>query len=322
MELSLFVIYQVDQNPMTTALLPVSKFDELITHVVADKSPGTRVKYEARLRHFAVWLRGSEYTDLDKRTIAAYKNALVEARLSASTVNGHLVAVRALLREAADLGLLDPHLAERSAGIKSVATKGTRVGNWLSAAEAQALLDLPDRQTLKGRRDRALLAVMLFCGLRRSELVALTIGHLQIREGHHVIADMLGKGNRIRTIKLPVAVRRAIDEWLQASGRILTPDSLVFVAMRKGNHVAEGETITAQALYNLVKEYGGQIDHPELAPHDLRRTFAKLAKRGNAALEDISMALGHASLQTTQRYLGLDLNLDSGAPDRVGLQLH
>lgn len=304
---------------MPDALISVTKFDALIAEVVAGKSSGTTAKYTARLYHFAVWLRGSGFTELDKRTIAAYKDSFADK--SASTVNGHLVAVRALLREAAELGLLHTHTADRAASVAGVTEKGVRIGNWLSAAEAQALLDLPRRKTIKGLRDRALLAVMLFCGLRRSELAALTIGHLQIREGHNVIADMRGKGGRVRTIKLPVAVRHVIDEWLLASGRTLTPNSLVFVAMRKGNHVAESETITDQALYNLVKAYGAQIGHAELAPHDLRRTFAKLAKRGNAALEDISMALGHASLQTTQRYLGLDLNLDSGAPDRVGLQL-
>ncbi len=306
---------------MSNALTTTSQFDVLIDTVTAGKSFGTAAKYKDRLYHFATWLRGNKFTDLDKRAIAAYKDSLVTANKSASTVNGHLVAIRALLREAADLGLLDTHMAERAASVKGVTVKGIRVGNWLSAAEAQALLDLPKRKTRKGLRDRALLGVMLFCGLRRSELAALTIGHLQMREGHNVIADMLGKGGRVRTIKLPVAVRRAIDEWLQASGRTFTPNSLVFVAMRKGDHVAEGETITDQAMYNLVKYYGAQIGHAELAPHDLRRTFAKLAKRGNAALEDISMALGHASLQTTQRYLGLDLNLDSGAPDRVGLHL-
>ena len=65
---------------------------------------------------------------------------------------------------------------------------------------------------------------------------------------------------------------------------------------------------------------GDTIDRPELAPHDLRRTFAKLAQRGNARLEDISMTLGHARLTTTQIYLGLDLNLENdSAPDRVGM---
>jgi site-specific recombinase XerD len=306
---------------MTTTLATNTPFDDLISHVIADRSFGTAAKYEERLRHFVTWLSTANLPLNDKRTIAAYKKALAADGKSASTVNGHLVAVRALLRETGELGLLDQRAVERAASVKGVREKGTRAGNWLSMAEAQALLDLPDPRTLKGKRDRAVLAVLLFCGLRRSELASLTLKHLQTREGHHIIADLIGKGGRVRTIKLPVMVWRAINEWLQTSQRDLNPESLVFVAMRKGDYLAEGETVSAQALYKLVKGYGAQIGHPELAPHDLRRTFAKLAKKGNAALEDISMTLGHASLQTTQRYLGLDLNLDSAAPDRVGLHL-
>lgn len=304
-----------------TALTTITHFDRLVANVIADRSFGTAGKYRERLDVFVDWLHTSGARTLDKTTIAAYKKFLVTQGKSASTVNGHLVAVRALLREASDLDILDSRTADRAASVEGVKEQGTRAGNWLSKSEAQALIDATKTDTLKGKRDRALLGVMLFCGLRRSELAALTVGHLQQREGHAVIADMLGKGGRVRTVKLPVGVKRAIDEWLQASGRTLSPDSLVFVAMRKGDHIAEGETITDQALYNLVRHYGALIARPELAPHDLRRTFAKLANRGGAALEDISMTLGHASLQTTQRYLGLELNLDNAAPDRVGLKM-
>jgi integrase/recombinase XerD len=312
---------------MTTAqaltLTTGSNLNQALADVLADKSFGTATKYRERLNAFGAWLATSGATSIDKQTVAAYKRHLAtkDKPLSASSINGHLVAVRALLREAADLGLIDERSAERAAAVQGVKEKGERAGNWLSKGEAQALIDAPDLSTTKGIRDRAILGLLVFCGLRRSELAALTIGHLQQREGHRVIADMIGKGGRVRTVKIPVGVGRAIDQWLAASARSLSPDSLVFVAMRKGDHIADGETLSAQALYNLIKEYGKAIGHPELAPHDLRRTFAKLANRGGAALEDISQTLGHASLQTTQRYLGLELNLDNAAPDRVGLKM-
>jgi site-specific recombinase XerD len=311
---------------MTTsiALTPPTSAEQitaLIESVIEDRSIGTQQKYKERLVGFFTWLLTKNFTTLDKHTLTEYKVHLVARNLSASTVNGHLVAVRALVREAADLGLIDERTAERAARVDGVTEKGERAGNWLSKAEAQALLDACNTTTLKGQRDLAILGVLLFCGLRRSELAALTVGHLQQREGHNVIADMLGKGGRVRTVKVPVGLKQAIDAWLTTSRRTLKNNSLVFVAMRKGDHLAEGETITTQALYKLTKEYGAMIGHPELAPHDIRRTFAKLANRGGAALQDISMTLGHASLVTTQRYLGLDLNLESGAPDRVGLKI-
>jgi site-specific recombinase XerD len=293
----------------------------LIKIVNQRRSPGTQQKYKERLMGFFNWLSIRNLNTIDTETLTEYVEHLAARKLSASTINGHLVAVRALVRQAAKFGLVDERTAERVASVESVTEKGVRAGNWLSKAEAQALLDACDTSTLKGKRDLAILGVLLFCGLRRAELAALTVGHLQQREGHNVIADMLGKGGRVRTVKVPVSLKAVIDIWLTASQRTLNNDSLVFVAMRKGDHVAEGETISTQALYKLTKEYGALIGHPELAPHDIRRTFAKLANRGGAALQDISMTLGHASLVTTQRYLGLDLNLESGAPDRVGLKI-
>ena len=303
---------------MTQALTTITALDTTIANVTADRSFGTAAKYRERMQHFAAWLVASGILAIDKTTVAAYRAYLVKAGKSSSTVNGHLVAVRALLREAADLGYIDDRDADRACRVKGVKETGTRAGNWLSPDETQAMLNLPDRKTLKGKRDRALLGVMIFCGLRRSELAALTIGHLQTRERHNVIADLLGKGGRVRTIPMPSPVRRAVESWLVASGRDLRRDSLIFVAMRRGDQIAN-EALTDDAIYKMVRDYGAMIGHADLAPHDLRRTFAKLANAGGARLEDVSSALGHASLVTTQRYLGLGLNLKDGAPSKVGL---
>ena len=78
--------------------------------------------------------------------------------------------------------------------------------------------------------------------------------------------------------------------------------------------------VSDHAQNNLVRHYGVKIGHPKLSPHDLRRTYAKLARKGGAALEDISLALGHASIATTERYLCVELNLDHAAPDAVKLR--
>ena len=78
-----------------------------------------------------------------------------------------------------------------------------RLGNWLTAEQGQALWQAPDREQLKGKRDRALLALLLACGLRRHELAALTFGHLQQREGHWAIVDLSGRGGHVRTIPVP-----------------------------------------------------------------------------------------------------------------------
>lgn len=80
---------------------------------------------------------------------------------------------------------------------------GVRLGNWRTAEQAKALLDAPNTERVRGKRDHAMLAVLLGCGLRRSELVHLTIDHLQQREDHWAIVDLIGKGGHIRTVPVP-----------------------------------------------------------------------------------------------------------------------
>jgi integrase len=115
-----------------------------------------------------------------------------------------------------DNGLLAPEPANGITRVKGVASKGVRLGNWLTARQAQALLDAPDATTNKGLRDRAILAVLLGCRLRRSEVAALTFKHIQQRDGRWCIADLVGKHGRVRTV--PTWVKVAIDAWAAAAG--------------------------------------------------------------------------------------------------------
>jgi site-specific recombinase XerD len=93
---------------------------------------------------------------------------------------------------------------------------GIRVGNWLSVRQAQSLLNAPDVSTVRGLRDRAILAVLLGCGLRRSEVAALTFTHIQQRDGRWCIVDLKGKHSRVRTAPMPTWVKVAIDAWTSA----------------------------------------------------------------------------------------------------------
>jgi integrase len=100
-------------------------------------------------------------------------------------------------------GLLAPELASGIARVKGVASEGVRLGNWLTVKQAQALLNTPDASTTKGLRDRAILAVLLGCGLRRLECAALTFAHVQQRDGRWCIVDLAGKHGPVRTIPMP-----------------------------------------------------------------------------------------------------------------------
>jgi integrase len=119
--------------------------------------------------------------------------------------------------------------------VKSAKTQGIRTGNWLSQRQAQALLSAPDISALRGLRDRAILAVLLGCGLRRSEVAPLTFTHLQQRDGRWCIVDLIGKHGRVRTAPMPTWVKVAIDAWTSQGG--LT-EGYVFRSVNRADRVA------------------------------------------------------------------------------------
>jgi hypothetical protein len=146
--------------------------------------------------------------------------------------------------EAADNGLLAPELASGIARVKGVASKGVRVGNWLSLRQAQALLNAPDTATQKGLRDRAMLAVLLGCGLRRSEVAALTLKHIQQRDNRWCIVDLVGKHGRVRTIPMPTWAKMAIDAWTSAA---FLSEGFVFRPVNRGDQVS-GERLREKSF--------------------------------------------------------------------------
>jgi integrase len=99
-----------------------------------------------------------------------------------------------------------------------VRQSGARAGNWLTPEQARDLLAQPDLDTIEGKRDRAILAVLLGCARRRSELAALESRHIQQRDGRWVFVDLMGKGKRIRTVPIPPFVKVGIDAWTAAAG--------------------------------------------------------------------------------------------------------
>jgi site-specific recombinase XerD len=273
-------------------------------------SPHTKRAYGSAVDEFLSWYIREQPGPLSKAVVQRYKAAVLEARgLAGSSINTHLAALRKLAVEAADNGLLDADVARAIGNVKGARTHGARLGNWLTQEQAQALLDMPDRTTLRGLRDAALLAMLIGAGLRRSEAAALRVDHLQQREGRWVVVDLNGKGGRVRSVPVAAWVKSAIDRWLRAAQITEGP---VFRHVNKGSRI--GARITGAGLYSLLKRYA------EIAPHDLRRSFAQMARRANASIEQIQMSLGHASVATTEKYLGVRQNLEDAPSDRIKLR--
>lgn len=291
---------------------------EAIVNLVIDGLTSTNSKraYERALLDFLAWHDDMGRPPLSKALVNAYRTHLTASGLAPSSVNQRLSAIRKLAQEAADNGLLDQAQANGISKAKGVKTAGVRAGNWLTREQAQALLNLPDTSTVKGLRDRAILAVALGCGLRRSEVSGLTVEDVQQRDGRWVIVDLVGKGGRVRTVPMPNWTKAAIDAWTGAAG--ITTGAL-FRSMRRGDHI-DGDDMSDQAIADVVTSYADQLG-VDLAAHDARRTFAKLAHKGGAPVEQIQLTLGHADPKTTQRYLGIDQDLTNAPCDVLGLRL-
>jgi integrase len=295
---------------------PPSTGLDTIARLVLDavSSPTTRVMYAKALADFFIWREGQGRPAFSRAAVQAHRAALEARGYAPSTINQRLAAIKKLAREAAANELLDSGVAAGIDQVPGVKQTGTRAGNWLTRAQAEALINLPDPATLKGKRDRALLALLVGCGLRRGEAVALTDGHIQQRDGRWVIVDLRGKHGRLRTIAVPAWVKQAVDLWSEAAG--ITGGRILRSLNRHGQ--ITGDSLSPQAVLAVAVGYGQQLGL-RLRPHDLRRTCAKLCRSGGGELEQIQLLLGHASIQTTERYLGTRQNLADAPNDRLGL---
>src|SRR5271165_3308207 len=158
------------------ALGKIAQWEKLKGLVVDSvSSPITKRVYNMALNEFMGWFQQAPRPGFTKATVSAWRVSLEDRKLGSSSIIIRMSAIRKLAAEAADNGLLSPELAAGISRVKSAKSVGIRMGNWLSAKQAQALLNAPDIATLKGLRDRAILAVLLGCGLRRSEAANLTV---------------------------------------------------------------------------------------------------------------------------------------------------
>jgi site-specific recombinase XerD len=279
-------------------------------------SLSSRRCYKSALRYFFEWYTKDERGPITKALVQQYRSHLQTRDYSPSTINQHLSAIRKLVSEAADNGLLDTNLAAGIARVKSPRIRGVRFGHWLTADQADVLINTPGSETLKGKRDQAILALLIGAGLRREEAARLSFEELQLREERWVILDLVGKHSMRRTIPVPDWSKRLIDVWVETSG--VTAGKL-FRSVDKADRISS-DRLSAQAIYDLVQEHAQNSGlKTSLSPHDLRRTYAHLAFAGNAPLEQIQFSLGHASIVTTERYLGTRQNLRRGPGDYIQL---
>lgn len=276
----------------------------------------SRRSYDHAIRDFIDWYCSEPRLAFNRTVVTRYRIDLEQQRYAPSTINLRLAAVRRLAYEASDCGLLSPDLAAGIRRVKGAKRLGVRVGNWLTAEQGRRLIAAPSGPQLREVRNRAILAMLIGCGLRRAEIVGVRVEDLELREEPWVLADLIGKGGHLRTVPVPEWVRAAVDAWTAAAG---LQSGALFRAISRTGKVRDGG-FTAKVIWSIVRKAAADCGFGVVAPHDLRRTCARLCHQSGGELEQIQFLLGHVSVQTTERYLGCKQRLRNAVNDRIGLE--
>lgn len=277
----------------------------------------SRRSYQHAMDEFIDWYCSEPRLALNRIVVLRYRMHLESIPLAPATINLRLAAVRRLAYEASDSGLLSPEFVAGIRRVRGVKKLGQQVGNWLTAEEGQQLVGAVRTDTLRGKRDAAMLGLLLGCGLRRSEVADLGIERIQRRDGHWAIVDLVGKAGHVRTVPMPLWVKSAIDSWSSAAD---LGEGRLFRAIRR-NGALWGSAVTQNVVWYLVKNCAKRAGIEKLAPHDLRRSCARMCHTAGGEIEQIQFLLGHASVQTTERYIGCKQRLVQAVNDRIEFRL-
>lgn len=319
------------EGNMSEALIKsINQIETLAEKVCAGMVKETRRAYKREIKAFLQWLFQTGQT-VSFESVEAYKEAMIQDQRGESGINQALTAIRKMIRKMPKYGLLTKEQSDIICSVESVKIRGKKTHNWLTIQEAEKLLAAPKESkranSLLAYRDRAILALLVGCGLRRAEVQSITIEHIQQREGRWVIVDIVGKRNKARTVPMANWCKALIDEWLRVSGikegqiiRQCSWKNQIDDGLQFGRfHI--GDLLSTTSIYHAVGRYALACLGRNIAPHDLRRSFAKLARSGGAELEQIMNSLGHDSLSTTQAYLGTEIDYQNAPSDRLGLKV-
>lgn len=256
-----------------------------------------------------------EFPDLDAEAITRFLQYLQDERgNSVRTRNARLAAVHAFYAYAAYLHPEHAEVIARVLAIKSKRTS-TTVLTYLTEPESTALLRAPVRATTTGRRDHAIILLLLTTGLRVSELTALTWQDLQLTKPAHLLCH--GKGRKDRITPLNSLTARTLNQWLEqnpANG--LTHP--VFTAQGSTRAITR-DAIAARLRIHAATAAAGcpSLASKRITPHTLRHTTAMRMLDAGIDIATIALWLGHESTQSTQEYLHADRGMKERAMARI-----
>lgn len=267
-------------------------------------NPQTRRAYEADLQdfmRFAGIQQPEEFRIVTRAHVLAWRKDLEDRALSGATLRRKLAALSSLFEYLCECNAVptNPVKGVKRPKIHSQEGKTPALGDH----QARSLLNAPDTTTLKGLRDRAILSTLLYHGLRRAELCALTVSDLQQRSGiMHLRVH--GKGSKLRYVPLHPGAAAHIDAYLQAAGHGTDKHSALFRPIKNTVHQDGSAPITPDGVYKMLAGYAAslKIAIAGFGPHALRATAATNALDHNADIAKVQEWLGHANIATTRVY--------------------
>lgn len=254
-----------------------------------------------------------DFDDLDAELIGAFLTHLETVRgNSIRTRNNRLAAIHSLYRYAA---LKHPEHAQTIARVIAIPTKRYQHQNicYLNLAETKALINAPDRSRWLGRRDHALLLILIQTGLRVSELTTLRVHDVTLASTAHL--NVTGKGRKLRAVTLTRETRAVLQQWLKE--RQGEPEDPLFPT-RQGTPLSRDAVALLLAKYAAAASPGcPSLKTKRVTPHVLRHTNAMLLKATNVDIATIALWLGHESIKTTHIYQHADPALKEQAITRT-----
>ncbi len=270
-------------------------------------NPRTQSEYREKIKDFVNFVgieRPEEIREVTRAHVIAWRDHLVERELSAATIRGKLSALSSLFQFLCEQNAVTHNPVT---GVKRP-SEGSNEGKTpaLSTEQARRLLDAPPEDTLKGKRDRAILAVYLFHGLRRKEVTQLKVKDIQQREGVEHF-KVLGKGNKIRYVPIAPEAQRRIKDYLAYAGHSDDLDGALFRPVKNNITNDLTKALSGDAMYhNVVLHYaratGLKDEVRELRVHSTRATAITTALRNKSDLAKVQMWSGHANISTTRLY--------------------
>ena len=276
-----------------------------------DATPKTVQTYTRAIKQFYAYMQRNGITEPRREDVISYREELKENRKPA-TVQAYITAVKLFFKWTEETGLY-PNIADH---IKGAKIDHGHKKDYLTATQAKDLLNNTDRDTLKGKRDFAILCLMLTTGLRTVSVINADIKDIRTA-GDSVALYYRGKGHEEKSVyvKLSAPVEKAIREYLQARGE-KNPDAPLFGSIARRNN---GERMTTRSISRIVKghliETGLESDR--LTAHSLRHTAATLNLLNGATLEETRQLLDHKDINTTLIYSHALKRADNKSEERI-----